>query len=250
MRRFARHWILVGGSCSTASLRFRMIEAIELRYVYLRIVGHHALIHAIESKLLSVWREERSLADAKLVTMNALSVYDIARSVFRQLPVFQSAGDIKIVVLKVGNGLTLVVQFKHLLTILKLTSAQQRMFLEVDGENLASRVYDNDALSCVWERGLIERVYLYVLGRCYPLVYLIYRKELCFLSRCLIYEETLFCILTHQLVSPPCAPTVLGNHVAIIGTAKVEILKSERFLSFLFWHYTHILSIGRYKCRH
>ena len=67
VRRHAGHGVLVGSQ-----------RRLSLEGVALRIVGHHALVHAVEGELLPVGTPEGSLVDAELISMHALSIYYFA----------------------------------------------------------------------------------------------------------------------------------------------------------------------------
>ncbi len=74
VRRHAGHRVLV-----------RSQRCLALERVDLRIVGHHALVHAVEGELLPVGAPEGSLVDAELIPVDALPIDYFARAVFREL---------------------------------------------------------------------------------------------------------------------------------------------------------------------
>ena len=59
--------------------------------IHLRVVGNHALVHAIESQALTVGTPEGALVNAKLITVDALAINYLATTVSRQL-VFLALG--------------------------------------------------------------------------------------------------------------------------------------------------------------
>ena len=70
----ASHRVLIGLMCSLAR-----------KDIDLRIVGYHALVHAVECQTLSVRTPERTFLDAELVAVYALSIDDLATAVGAQL---------------------------------------------------------------------------------------------------------------------------------------------------------------------
>ena len=46
--------------------------------VHLRIVGHHALVHTVESEAHAIGAPEETTVDAKLIAVYALSVYNLS----------------------------------------------------------------------------------------------------------------------------------------------------------------------------
>ena len=73
--------------------------------VYERVVGYHRLVHTVEAELAAVGTPEGTLADAKLVSVDGLAVYDFAAAVVAELDRLAAAcgGDVEIVVLIVGE---------------------------------------------------------------------------------------------------------------------------------------------------
>jgi dipeptidyl-peptidase 4 len=61
----------------TASLCLGMLEIINLGNVYLRIISHHRLIHAVESQFGTAVAEVSAFVNAELITVNALSVNNL-----------------------------------------------------------------------------------------------------------------------------------------------------------------------------
>ena len=78
-----RHGIFVRVGLGYARTRLR--RDIRVGDVNLWIIGHHRLVHAVEGELLSVRAPEEASVDAKLITVHALSVYNLARAVVREL---------------------------------------------------------------------------------------------------------------------------------------------------------------------
>ena len=70
------HVYLVGCHASHGVFVGRVFS-LPCKSVYLRVVCHHRLVHAIESQLASVWTPECTLGDAEFVTVYALAVYHL-----------------------------------------------------------------------------------------------------------------------------------------------------------------------------
>ena len=66
MAGHARHRIFV---------RFKSGDA--GRGIYLRVIGHHALVHAVEGQIRAFRAPERTFHDAELVAVNRLAVNDV-----------------------------------------------------------------------------------------------------------------------------------------------------------------------------
>ena len=49
--------------------------------VNLRIIGHHALVHTVESQFGAIWTPEGTLVDAELITMHGLSIHDLPTAI-------------------------------------------------------------------------------------------------------------------------------------------------------------------------
>ena len=77
VRGLTRHRILIGSGFGTASLCLGMLEIINLGNVYLRIISHHRLIHAVESQFGTAVAEVSAFVNAELITVNALSVNNL-----------------------------------------------------------------------------------------------------------------------------------------------------------------------------
>ena len=103
----------------------------------------------------------------------------------------------------------------------------QLVLFEVDHISLASVAEHNDALASEGEQCIVQGSYLDVLGRSNPLVDIIDAEELCLFAILLVYKIAGINILAYQLVAPPCAPTVLCHHVAIVGASVVEVFQGE-----------------------
>ena len=66
-------------------------------------------------------------------------------------------------------------------------------------------------------------VYFGSLVRFGPVVDFFEREEY-FLFACgLVYQGAFLNILVYELVTPPCCPTVLRHHVAVVVSAEVEV---------------------------
>ena len=67
MRRHASHRVFV-----------RLVGCLTWVDVYLWVVGNHALIHSVKCQFLTVWTPECTFFNTKLITMNSLSIYNLA----------------------------------------------------------------------------------------------------------------------------------------------------------------------------
>ena len=81
MRCLACHRILVWCRLGAAGLCLRMIEVINLRDIHLWIISHHALVHAVEGEQFAVRAPEGTLADAELIAVNTLTIYDFSAAI-------------------------------------------------------------------------------------------------------------------------------------------------------------------------
>ena len=70
MTRHPCHWVFVG-----LTGRFARED------VDLGIVGHHALVHAVESQPLSIGTPEGAFLNAKLIAVDTLAVDDLTTAV-------------------------------------------------------------------------------------------------------------------------------------------------------------------------
>ena len=74
MRGHSGHRVFVGCKCC---LSFEGVD--------LGIVGHHALVHAVEGQLLSVGTPEGAFVDAELIAVNTLPINYFPRTIGRYL---------------------------------------------------------------------------------------------------------------------------------------------------------------------
>ena len=259
MRGLASHRIFVGSGSSDATLCLGMIEAY-LRYVDLRIIGHHALVHAIESQSFTIGTPEGAFRYAELIAVNALPVHDLAASISRELEIvrFLLLGHcvlgcriegtyIQVAAFQVSEGVLLSVGFEEIFALLKLQLADQTVLPEVDGIGLAAVAYHNDALASKGESGIVKSPYLYVLGRSNPLVDVVDAEEFSFLAIGFVYQIACIYILTYKLVAPPGAPAVLCHHVAIIVAAEVQVFECKCLIALLCRNYALCLCVD---CRY
>ena len=164
VRSLTCHRILVGSGYGTASLCLWMLEIINLGNIYLRIVGHHRLIHTIESEFCTAVAEVGTFMNAELVAMNALSVNNLMRTVLRELPLLYAKAQEEVVVTQDSHSTTLIVHFKNIVALAYLVAAYKAVLLEVDNINLAAIAQYHLRTVGIGELGIIERAYLYVLG--------------------------------------------------------------------------------------
>ena len=81
VRCLACHRILVWCRLGAAGFCLRMIEVINLRDIHLRIICYHALVHAVEGEQFAVRAPEGTLADAELIAVNTLTIYDFSAAI-------------------------------------------------------------------------------------------------------------------------------------------------------------------------
>ena len=247
---FPRHRILVWGRGCDATLCLRMIEVVYLRDVHLWIVGHHALVHAIEGELLAARTPEGSLRDAKLITVNALTIHNLTAAILGELEVVRllllgiriaacASEDTytEVATLQISVCSLLGVGLQEILALAKLHLAYEAVLLEVDGVYLAAVLHLDDALVGKRELCVVESSHLDVLGRSNPLVDFVEAEELGLLAVRLVDEVAGIDVLANELVAPPSSPTVLCHHVAIVVATEVEVFEGERLVALLCWHY-------------
>ena len=100
MRGHARHGVLLGCGLGDAHGRGH-VDVDE------RIVGDHALVHAIEGEAASVGAPESAFVNAEFVTVNGGAVEQLAVAVGGNgVAASVGGGDVEIIVLGVGQGLT------------------------------------------------------------------------------------------------------------------------------------------------
>ena len=87
MTRHACHRIFVG-----------LIGGAAWEDIHLWIVGHHALVHAVEGQPLSVGTPEETFHDAKLIAVYGLSIHNLATAVSRKLLLLTVCQYIKLMV--------------------------------------------------------------------------------------------------------------------------------------------------------
>ena len=78
----------------------RLVGSLAREDVHLRIVGHHALIHAVERQTLSVRTPESAFIDAKLVSVYGLPIHNLTTAIDGQLVLLAlRVNDIQLMVL-------------------------------------------------------------------------------------------------------------------------------------------------------
>ena len=220
MRCLAGHGILVG-----------LVGGDTGEEVHLRIVGHHALVHAVEGEAHAIGAPEESAMDAKLIAVYAAAIHNLARSVGGELYVLAAIGraEVELVAIDIGGMARDGVEVACLQLIGTALAPHLLLLLEVDEATLAAKLQQHQRLVAVGEGGVVERTQAIIWRTSQPLVHVVNGEEHCLLARFLIHEVALLHIEAHQLVAPPCEPAVAGNHVAVVGTAKVEVLQCKLF---------------------
>ncbi len=213
-----------------------MVEA-NLGNVYLWVVGHHALVHAVEGKFFAVRAPEGSLRDAELIAVYALTVNNLSATVLANLCVCAVGGaHIEVAALQEGEGTLLCVGFQKVLAVLKLHGTDELALLPVHGVGLAAIAHHHDALARKGELGVVEGMYLDVLGVADGLVDVVDAEELGLLAVLLVHEVAGIGVLAHELIAPPGTPAVLRHHVAVVVATEVEVFQGESLLALLGWH--------------
>ena len=94
VRRHARHRVFI-----------RFVCCFPGEDVNLRVVSHHALVHAVEGHALAIGTPKGSLVDAELITVNALPVDNLTAAIRCQLMlVALTVSNIQLVALHVCRG--------------------------------------------------------------------------------------------------------------------------------------------------
>ena len=189
--------------------------------------------------------------------MNALSIYDFAASVGRNLEIVRflvlghgivvghvEGAHVQVAALEIGKCILLGIGFQQTFAFSIFHFADELMLLEVDGEQLAAVAHHYDAFACEWELCIVKSSYLDILGRCYPLVDLVDAEELCLLARRLVDEIAGVDVLSYEFIAPPGAPAVFRYHVAVVVASEVQVFQSEGLVSLLGSHYWECLCMG------
>ena len=95
------------GSCHGVFIGIHLGDALfNIRIeIHLGIVGNHTLIHAVESKALTVRTPEGSLFYAELVTMDALAIDNLPATIFGNLTLLSiTISHIQLITLDVGRS--------------------------------------------------------------------------------------------------------------------------------------------------
>ena len=242
----ARHGVFVGLHLSNGgadALGLRPSLAWERRYAHLRIVGDHALVHAVESKMLAVGAPESALRDAKLVAMDALSVDYFAAAVGGELMLLALGVDHEqLAVLHVCGGFRLGAPVVGLLAR-EAVLPNNLLLFEVDEQEGVAVSHGHDGLVGVGERGRHEVAHLsQVAVALSPLVNLVEGEQLGLLSRLRVDEATFLHVGLHQLVAPPGEEHVLRAQVVIVASAEVQVFQCEKLLLGIHGH-------GKQQCK-
>ena len=105
MRRLTRHRILLGSGCG-----YHMGAIVEFGDIDERIVGHHALVHAVECQTCALRIPEQAAIDAELVAVYALTINQVTRTVTGHLASVASAiSDIEVIIIDKRHSPALVV---------------------------------------------------------------------------------------------------------------------------------------------
>ena len=148
VRRLARHGILLGSRRSA-----HLGRIIQLGNGNQRVVGHHALVHAIEGQPGALRVPEQTALDAELVAVHTLAIDQVARAVAGHLACAASAiGDIQIIVLDIGCSTAHVAPFSGLHIVIDALAPLCLSCLEVDEPLLAVVIDQHQRLVGIGER--------------------------------------------------------------------------------------------------
>ena len=198
--------------------------------VYLRVVGNHALVHAVERQSLSVGAPERAFADAELVAVYALSVNQFTAAVVGKLVEGPFCIDnhqlVVLDVCRVSRPGTPVVGVIRRYAVLP----HHLLRLEVDEYDRLPVAYRHNGLVGIGEGGVHQVAYKYGVVAASPRVDVVKGEQLRFLPRLLVDGGARLHVGVYQFVAPPCRVDVLRSQVGIVVTTEVEVFQGEQFL--------------------
>ena len=228
MGRLARHRVLLG-----CRLGNHASGVVQFGHVNQRIVGHHALVHAVERQSGALRIPEQAALDAELVAVHALAIDQLTRAVAGHLArVAVAVGDIEVIVLDKRHGMAALVPFLGHHTGVAPLPPLHLAGLEVDEQALMVVVEQCYGLVGIGEGHIVEAVDLRrFFGQAGRLVEAVAGEEHLLLALGGIHGPASVLAEAHQLVAPPGEGPVGRNHVAVICAAEVQVLERELFLS-------------------
>ena len=238
---YAHRDFVHGFSCHRVFVGIRGGNA--CRDVHLRIVGHHALVHAVESQLLSVGTPEGALCDAELVAVHGFAIHQVVAAVGGDghvLPVCR--GDVQVMLPHVGQILGAGREV--------LQAGVGRAFHRRDALSCREVHYGIDlcagAVGQFFARDDGSHVRLLSVGELYvvatahgrfvfvgfqPLVQLFQCEQGLLASVFRVYLTAFLQIHLYALVSPPCGMDVPGLHLAVRAAAGEQVVQREALFS-------------------
>ena len=208
MARHTGHGVFVG-----------LVGSLSGEDVHLRIVCHHALVHAVEGQLLAVGTPEESAVDAELIAVDSLTIDDFAGAVGSQLCLLLTIEYVELLVcLLIGQGPRSTAPFADGGLLCRL-SPLHLPGLEVVEQLLLPVGQQHEWLVRVGVGGIHRRVEV-----CAHVL----QAEQCLPVAFGIDAATLFRILIHQLVAPPREPQVPGQHLPVVGAAEIQVFEGEQ----------------------
>ena len=171
--------------------------------------------------------------------MNALSIYDFAASVGRNLEIVRflvlvhgivvghvEGAHVQVAALEIGKCILLGIGFQQAFAFSIFHFADELVLLEVDGEQLAAVAHHYDAFACEWELCIVKSSYLDIL------------------ARRLVDEIAGVDVLSYEFIAPPGAPAVFRYHVAVVVASEVQVFQCEGLVSLLGSHYWECFCMG------
>ena len=211
--RHAGHRVLVGLVCCCSG-----------EDVNLRVVGDHALVHAVESQALAVGTPECAFVDAPLVAVDSLAIDNLTRTVCSQLVLMTfTVADIELMILQVGRSLGNAVPVVGL----RLGDAvlpDNPLILEIHQDDGLSVAHHHQRFVGIGEGCVHQVAHIpYAIIALSPTVDVVEREEPLLFSRLDINGVTLLHIRLYQLVTPPRKPYILGLHGVVVCTTEVQV---------------------------
>ena len=196
--------------------------------IHLRIVCHHALVHAVEGQSLAVRTPERAFLNTELIPVNTLSIDNLAASIGRELMLlFVGIHHKELVLVHISRRLGNCIPVVGCLpgdTVLP----DNLLLFEVYEDYRPPVTHLNDRLVRVGERGIHQVTHIFLVVTPCPLVDFLEGEELFLLAGLGINGVALLHIGLYQLVTPPGQPKVLRLELAIIRTTEIQVLEGEK----------------------
>ena len=210
-------YLMAGLSCHGVFVGFGLCHAVE--DIHLRIVCHHALVHAIECHLFSIRTPEDAFLYTELVAVHHLAIHQFTTAVGGQLSGMVVGGNhIQLVVAHKGSGFRLSVPLCFTL-VLAILSPYHGALLPIVKHPFLAVVEKYHCLVFVGVSG--------VHGAMPSFAQVFDVEQRLLLATLQIHGATLLGILKHQLVAPPCEVHGLGPQIEEIFAAKVQVFQCK-----------------------